>query len=114
MAVTIPDKVYFRIGEVSRILGVEPYVVRYWETEFKSIRPERSRSSQRLYRKKDIEQLLLIKDLLYNKKFTIAGARRKIIELRKEPVESVVEVTGHQDRLEEIKKGLEELRKLVD
>lgn len=74
--IEIPDKRYFRIGEVSAITGVEPYVLRYWETEFPKINPARSRSGQRLYRRRDIEILLTVKDLLYQKKFTIAGARK--------------------------------------
>jgi DNA-binding transcriptional MerR regulator len=111
MNVTIPDKTYFRIGEVSRILGVEPYVIRYWETEFKSVRPERSRSSQRLYRRKDLEQLLLIKDLLYNKKFTISGARQRLLDLRKSGPEEPE--ASESDRLLEIKRGLQELIKLI-
>lgn len=112
MNVTIPEKAYFRIGEVSRILGVEPYVVRYWETEFKSIRPERSSSSQRLYRRKDLEQLLLIKDLLYNKKFTISGARQKLLDMKKSGTATVEREDS--DRLLEIKKGLLEIRKMID
>lgn len=111
MNVTIPEKAYFRIGEVSRILGVEPYVVRYWETEFKSIRPERSSSSQRLYRRKDLEQLLLIKDLLYNKKFTISGARQKLLDMKKSG--PALEGREDSDRLLEIKKGLLEIRKMI-
>jgi DNA-binding transcriptional MerR regulator len=74
--IEIPDKRYFRIGEVSAITGVEPYVLRYWETEFPKVKPSRSRSGQRLYKRRDIEILLLVKDLLYQKKFTIAGARK--------------------------------------
>lgn len=111
MNVTIPEKAYFRIGEVSRILGVEPYVVRYWETEFKSIRPERSSSSQRLYRRKDLEQLLLIKDLLYNKKFTISGARQKLLDMKKSGTAAAP--PEDSDRLLEIKKGLLEIRKMI-
>jgi DNA-binding transcriptional MerR regulator len=72
----IPEKRYFRIGEVSAITGLESYVLRYWETEFPKIKPTRSRSGQRLYKRRDIELILQIKDLLYQKKFTIAGARR--------------------------------------
>lgn len=72
----IPDKLYFRIGEVSRIAGVPAYVLRFWESEFKAIKPKRTSSGQRLYRKKDIEMVLTIRDLLYEKKFTIEGARR--------------------------------------
>ncbi len=72
----IPEKRYFRIGEVSAITGIEPYVLRYWETEFRNINPARSRSGQRLYKKRDIEIILQTKDLLYQKRFTIAGAKR--------------------------------------
>ena len=79
-ATPIPDKAYFRIGEVARILAVKPYVLRYWESEFKAIRPQKSRSQQRLYRRRDVELLLRIKRLLYEERFTIAGARRKLRE----------------------------------
>ena len=72
----IPEKRYFRIGEVSALTGVEPYVLRYWETEFPKIRPARSRAGQRLYKRADIEIVLQIKDLLYQKKYTIAGAKK--------------------------------------
>jgi len=78
MEESIPDKTYFRIGEVSSILGVEPYVVRYWESEFKSVRPVRTRSDQRLYRRKDLEELLIIRDLLYKDHFTIRGAKNQL------------------------------------
>ncbi|MCF8050199.1 MAG: MerR family transcriptional regulator [Desulfobacterales bacterium] len=74
--VQIPDKLYFRIGEVSRITGVPAYVLRFWENEFRRMHPKRTPSGQRLYRKKDIETVLTIKNLLYEKKFTIEGARR--------------------------------------
>ena len=77
MDIEIPDKTYFRIGEVSKILGVEPYVVRYWETEFKTVKPIRTKSEQRLYRQKDLEELALIRNLLYRDRFTIAGAKKK-------------------------------------
>ena len=71
----VPDKLYFRIGEVSELVGVEPHVLRYWETEFR-MRPHRSSSGQRLYRKKDIERFLRIRKLLHAEGFTIAGARK--------------------------------------
>ena len=74
----IPEKRYFRIGEVSALTGIESYVLRYWETEFPKIRPTRSRSGQRLYKKRDIEIILQVKDLLYQKKFTIAGAKKHL------------------------------------
>ena len=82
MADPIPEKSYFRIGEVGKILGVAPYVVRYWESEFKTIKPLRTKSGQRLYRRKDVEELLLIKSLLYEKNFTISGAKKRLAELR--------------------------------
>lgn len=72
----IPDKLYFRIGEVSRLAGVKPYVLRYWETEFSSIGPKKSGSNHRLYRRKDVELVLEIKHLLYEKRYTIEGARK--------------------------------------
>lgn len=76
------DKLYFKIGEVAEIVGVEPYVLRYWEGEFSAVRPQKSRTQQRVYRRRDVVTLLRIKHLLYEKKFTIAGARAEL----KEPV----------------------------
>jgi DNA-binding transcriptional MerR regulator len=80
----IPDKLYFRIGDVSRLAGVKPYVLRYWETEFPVISPKKSGTGHRLYRRKDVEVILEIKHLLYEKRFTIEGAR-KTIETRGRP-----------------------------
>ena len=74
----IPDKLYFKIGEVSELLGVEPYVLRYWETEFRVLAPKKSGTGHRLYRRKDVELLLRIKHLLYVKRFTIEGARQTL------------------------------------
>jgi DNA-binding transcriptional MerR regulator len=72
----LPDKLYFKVGEVSSIVGVPAYVLRFWEAEFKKINPKRTPSGQRLYRKKDVELILWIKHLLYEKKFTIQGAKQ--------------------------------------
>jgi DNA-binding transcriptional MerR regulator len=74
-------KLYYRIGEVSRITGIKPYVLRFWETEFRWMAPAKSRSKQRLYRQRDIETVLLIKRLLYEERYTIEGARRRLREL---------------------------------
>jgi len=74
----IPDKLYFKIGEVSELLGVEPYVLRYWETEFPGLQPKKSGTGHRLYRRKDVELLLRIKHLLKEKRFTIEGARQTL------------------------------------
>lgn len=72
----IPNKLYFKIGEVSNLLTVEPYVLRFWETEFPKLAPKKTDKGQRMYRRKDVELLLQIKHLLYEKKFTIEGARQ--------------------------------------
>ena len=74
----IPDKLFFKIGEVAEIAEVEQHVLRYWEDEFDVLKPNKNRSGQRLYQKKDIEQVLEIKQLLYADKFTIAGAKKKL------------------------------------
>lgn len=73
--VALPDKKYFKIGEVADLVGVEPHVLRYWETQFPQVRPHKARSGHRLYRRKDVETLLAIRDLLHVQRFTIAGAR---------------------------------------
>jgi DNA-binding transcriptional MerR regulator len=72
------DKLYFKIGEVAEIVGVAAHVLRYWETEFAIVNPQKSRSQQRVYRRKDVENLLRIKHLLYERKFTIAGAKQEL------------------------------------
>ncbi|HEY4088306.1 MAG TPA: MerR family transcriptional regulator [Bryobacteraceae bacterium] len=76
----IPDKLFFRIGEVSHIVGVEAYVLRYWESEFPGLSPRKSSTGQRMFRRKDVELLLRIKHLLYGQKFTIEGARKALQE----------------------------------
>ncbi|MCZ2157659.1 MAG: MerR family transcriptional regulator [Bryobacterales bacterium] len=80
----------FRIGEVSRIVGVEPYVLRYWETEFSQLSPKKSGTGHRMYRRREVEQLLLIRQLLYDRQYTIKGARQYLKELsqrRAQPTE---------------------------
>ena len=83
----LPAKLYYRIGEVAGIVGVEAHVLRYWETEFRSIRPQKSAKGQRVYSRRDVETLLRVKELLYSHRFTIAGARRKLREGGTEPPE---------------------------
>ena len=78
----IPDKLYFRIGEVSKLLGIEPHVLRFWETEFPALSPKKSDTGHRLFRRKDVELLFRIKDLLYTKRFTIEGARQALNQKR--------------------------------
>ena len=74
----IPDRMFFRIGDVSEIAGVETHVLRFWETEFPTLRPRKTSSGQRQYRRKDVETVLTIKDLLYGEGYTIAGARKAL------------------------------------
>ena len=113
---TIPDKPFFKIGEAARLCAVKPYVLRYWETEFHSIRPQKTRSQQRLYRRKDVELLLTIRDLLYGQRFTIQGARVRLRELGHEegapppvpPPEIDVET------MRKLKQGLLDLIRLVE
>jgi DNA-binding transcriptional MerR regulator len=83
----IPDKVYFRIGEVSNLVGVDTHVLRYWETEFAIIKPFRGKSKQRLYRRQDVENLLRIKGLLHDEGYTISGARKFLKSLYHEKIE---------------------------
>ena len=85
--IEIPAKLYFRIGEASSVIGVEPHVLRYWETEFRSIRPKKSARGQRVYSRRDVETLARVKELLYDQGFTIAGAKRRLRERGVEPPE---------------------------
>lgn len=96
--VVIPEKIYFKIGEVCDLLGVQAHVLRYWETEFSTLSPQKNKSGQRSYRRRDVEIALRIKELLYNEMFTIAGARKKLQQEIREgnkpkPVEAEPEVT---------------------
>lgn len=75
---TIPNKLYFKIGEVSDLTGIKPYVLRYWESEFNIVKPNKTRSNQRIYKRKEVELILEIKRLLYEDKFTIAGAKQML------------------------------------
>ncbi len=104
----IPDKLYYKIGEVSDIAGIPAYVLRFWESEFKRIAPKRTESGQRLYRKADIALILRIKDLLYNKKFTIPGARRHLAGTRPDGAHP------SKNLLNEIRTELQHLRGLLD
>ncbi|RMG75071.1 MAG: MerR family transcriptional regulator [Nitrospirae bacterium] len=112
-AVKIPEKLFYKIGEVGRITGVEPYVLRYWESEFPFLKPRKSRSGQRLYVKKDIETILEIKRLLYEERYTIEGVKRCFSESNLKVVPSKepdVQAGGSlKDKLEHIKTRLREI-----
>jgi DNA-binding transcriptional MerR regulator len=114
----IPDKLYFKIGEVSELLGVEAYVLRYWETEFPVLSPKKSGTGHRLYRRKDVELLLRIKHLLYDKRFTIEGARQSLHSESKAPKTTrapkrVQAELFASDPLPDIRRELQEILQLL-
>jgi len=114
----IPDKLFFRIGEVSQIVGVEAYVLRYWESEFRGLSPRKSSSGQRMFRRKDVELLLQIKHLLYDKKFTIEGARKELTRESKDRTRKVAPVSQAElfpavSPLPEIRQELAAILKLL-
>ncbi len=100
MAEKIPERMFFRIKEVCDITGIKPYVLRYWEQEFKDIRPTKSAKGQRLYKRKDVETIITIKKLLYEKKFTIDGARQYM--------------TSHRRLIHEIRQDLAEIMDMLE
>jgi DNA-binding transcriptional MerR regulator len=109
--VMIPDKLYFRIGEVSRLCGLPSYVLRFWETEFNQLKPSKSGTGQRMYRKIDVENVLRIKKLLYDQGFTIAGARQQLrAETRRKqsPLPFAVPPPGRGE-LKQVRQGLREI-----
>jgi DNA-binding transcriptional MerR regulator len=108
------DKVFFKIGEVAEIVGVAAHVLRYWENEFKTIRPQKSKSQQRVYRRRDVETLLKIKHLLYGEKYTIAGAKQRIEESRDEVPTAEPDLRYRARRsLAQVSQRLSDLRVLV-
>jgi DNA-binding transcriptional MerR regulator len=115
----IPDKLYFRIGEVAKLCGVEAYVLRFWETEFPQLKPNKSGTGQRLYRKRDVELALRIKRLLYSEGYTIAGARQVFAAEAREPYkksqpELPLKRSTENDRIEaRLKKLRGELREIL-
>jgi DNA-binding transcriptional MerR regulator len=116
----LPDRLYFKIGEVAKIVGVKPYVLRYWETEFSMIRPGKTRSKHRLYRRRDVETLLEIKRLLHTERYTIEGAKRCLKTplkpapaARKEQMALPLGERTYREALVGLKRDLEELYKLL-
>lgn len=113
----IPDKLYFKIGEVADLLGVEPYVLRYWETEFTQLTPKKSGTGHRLYRRKDVELLLRIKQLLYEKRYTIEGARQALQGTGKQGKVRASKTAQQElftdDRLPQIRRELAEILQLL-
>ena len=108
--IVIPDKLYFRIGEVSRLCGLPTYVLRFWETEFPQLKPSKGSTGQRMYRRSDVENVLRVKKLLYDQGFTIAGARQQLLAESKSRHNSlpVAAVTNQAD-LRRVGRGLREI-----
>lgn len=119
----IPNKLYFRIGEVARIAGIKPYVLRFWESEFSRLGPKKSGTGHRLYRRKDVELVLEIKRLLYDKRFTIAGARQFLDDARsRDGRKPAAPVPARQTELfspvplvvQDVRKGLTEILAILN
>ena len=110
----VPQKTYYRIGEVAKITGIKPYVLRYWETEFRPVSPPKSKSGQRTYRRREIEGVLLVKKLLYGQRFTIAGARKRLNELLREDRAEAGRETEETLRIPgRVRQELQEIRDLL-
>jgi len=108
-------RLYYSISEVSDMIGVKPHVLRYWETQFKMLRPKKGRGGARMYRKRDVEVLFEVKQLLYDHRFTIAGARRKLLDERgaKEQMELTFARTDREEMLRSLRRDLEGLLTLL-
>ena len=108
-------RLYYSISEVSDMIGVKPHVLRYWETQFKMLRPKKGRGGARMYRKRDVEVLFEVKQLLYDHRFTIAGARRKLLDDRatKEQIELTFARTDREEMLRALRRDLEGLLSLL-
>jgi len=113
--VIIPDKLYFRIGEVAGLCSLPPYVLRFWETEFGQIKPVKSGTGQRMYRRKDVESILRIKTLLYEEGFTIAGARHHLkAESKPDKKQAPLPFPAHSaNELKYIRQGLRDILTLL-
>ena len=109
---SLPSKLYFRIGEVAELVGVEPHVLRYWEREFRTIRPTKSAKGQRVYSRRDVENLMRVRELLYRDGFTIAGARKRLQQLPGEsaPRESGAPAPPRSDRIDHSREELVAIR----
>ena len=112
----IPEKLYFKIGEVASLTNVRPYVLRYWESEFSIIHPKKSLSKQRVYTRSDVEMILEIKKLLYKEKYTLQGAKKKIKEIMAEKarqMDLVFKDEKFQNAIRTVKKELHTIKKIL-
>ena len=116
MAQAIPDKLYFRIGEVADLTDVPSYVLRYWESEFKLLHPKKNEAGQRLYRKRDVELVLRIKSLLYDERLTLEGAKKRLLAESRgeaEPADLGVRDPDYRETLKRVRGRLEAIRSLL-
>jgi DNA-binding transcriptional MerR regulator len=113
--ILIPDKLYFRIGEVATLCHLPAYVLRFWESEFPQLKPVKSSTGQRMYRKRDVEGVLRIKQLLYDQGFTIAGARQQLrVETKTDKTQPAIPFPTHSaPELQHIRQGLREILNLL-
>src|ERR1700722_10116267 len=113
--VLIPEKLYFRLGEVSRLCELPAYVLRFWESEFPQLKPVKSSTGQRMYRRKDVEGVLRIKQLLYEEGFTISGARQQLrTESKTDKTQAAIPFPSHSaSELQHIRQGLREILNLL-
>lgn len=124
----IPERIFYRIGDVAEIVGVKPHVIRFWETEFPFLTPDKASSGQRVYRKHQIQSLLLIKQLLHIERYSIEGAKKKLTELRKtaklkEAIQQVGQLNAApplgvgsvlpKDQIQSLQQKLEDLETLI-
>src|SRR4030065_2836185 len=113
----IPEKLYFKIGEVSEITEVKPYILRYWENEFKIISPKKSSTKQRVYSRRDVDLIIEIKKLLYKEKFTLEGAKKRIKELQAEKAKQLgfpFREESYRSTLNSIKKELHSISRILE
>ena len=113
--IVIPDKLYFRIGEVATLCHLPAYVLRFWESEFPQLKPVKSSTGQRMYRKRDVESVLRIKQLLYEQGFTISGARQQLrAEIKSDKTQPAIPFPSHSaPEIQHIRRGLREILDLL-
>jgi DNA-binding transcriptional MerR regulator len=111
---SFPQKLYYKIGEVGEITGIPSHVLRFWEKQFQQLAPNKTRSGHRLYKKRDIQVILHIKDLLYNKRYTIKGARESLSSWREAGEQQAAVLSGSGELLGRLREGLQRILEIVD
>ena len=116
MKAEIPNKLFYKIGEVSALTGVQPYVLRYWESEFKLLRPKKNRAGQRVYRRPDLDLVMRIKQLLYEERLTLEGAKKRLrqdVKGRGQQLELEIQEGPWGDLLRRVRTRLEGMRQIL-